>query len=409
MTLEINLKKMNQSDAEKVSGFLKNQYKMGIKAWTKQKTYSFNDTTEFKFKNDLYVRTRKKLHKGLRYEAISNKDPIGQGSFGVVKRIKGTLAISKSRFNFKKTHKNGRKRVVKIQRHEISASPALHEYKLSKRAKHLAIKKPNVVKNANSVYQSCTTMDELPGKPLFDILKDDRNKTRILTTAERIQLTKELLHILKEQVTEQGIVHRDIKLDNILVDLSSPLVVNIIDYGLGMLIDQPDNKAKGSAWFVAPEVVLDSASTSAKSDVFSMARVIALFWNVSFKTYRNSVMDIINFSPLERIEDIFKDINDLTPEDRDIIKNTLLAMLANNPTERISLDEAIDRFASLGQNKPTQASSLKKSVEALSQMSIFRRDLKNDADSKNALLTSVSSSLKNCPIETICKTLVIGC
>lgn len=387
MAEQLNLKKLSIENEIKLSIFFEQQTKNGVTAWGKNKIYFFHDRTEFQFKNDLYQRQRKKRRGGFRYEIISNKDPIGKGGFGVVKKIKGTLAYNRAQFNFKKYRKNGRRRVVKIQ-HRDSINSIKKEYKLSKLAKQLAIKKPNIIPLPNSTFQSCFTMDELPGKSLFEILQNDRNKIRILTTIERIQLSQLLLLALKQQVTDLGIVHRDIKLENILVDLGPPIVVNIIDYGLAMEANNPDNASVGSPWYVAPEMLLNPSSTSAKADVFSMARVIALFWNINFKTYRGFLNEIINYTPLERLEDLFKDIHDLAPEDSIIIKNTLLSMLVNDPEKRISLDEAIARFALLGQNNPERLTLMQNNRNATTKISFFEQ---KKVASENLLSGSESS------------------
>ncbi|KTD20247.1 Uncharacterised protein [Legionella lansingensis] len=91
--LEINLKNVDQENVKKLLQFFDSQENLGIRVWKKDQVYTFDDGTKFTFKNDVFQRDRKDGHEGVRYEAISNKAPLGEGAFGQVKRIKGTITL----------------------------------------------------------------------------------------------------------------------------------------------------------------------------------------------------------------------------------------------------------------------------------------------------------------------------
>ncbi|CDZ76501.1 Serine/threonine-protein kinase PrkC [Legionella massiliensis] len=352
--LEINLKNVDEENVGKLLQFFDSQEQLGIKAWQKGKIYSFEDGTEFTFKNDVFQRLRKEGREGVRYEAISNKAQIGEGAFGKIRRIKGTVALDAEHgaIRFKKQGKEGNRRVVKVQKHseDFNALPQfLRGFEFAKRAAHLAIKDPTIVDNNWFSQTSYTVMDEIRGRELFDINSDDFDGIDFLSTQERIELTWALLVALKEQVSDQGFIHRDIKPENILVDLGPPISVKIIDYDLS--IDTPDGALAGTEGFYAPEVETNAMSTSAKSDVYSMARVIALVWRVGFTTYYGG--DDYSYTPSlysieETLEGLFSDIHDLSEDDQAIIRQTLVAMLELDPEQRFSIEEAIDSFAEVG-------------------------------------------------------------
>lgn len=215
MLQTINLKQLNGEETRHLFKFFENQATLGKKYWKKNKTYHFEDGTAFQFKNDVF----RSVDKHVRYRVISNKKEIGQGGMGTIRLLKGTLALNEKAF-FKKTNKKNERLIVKIQQHndKNTLDNLNQEYNFSKKAGHLAIKKPTIISKSTKDSRSYTVMKKLPGRELYDILNDD-----ILTTKQRIELSKALLQALKKQASDKGIVHRDIKPENILVDFGPPL------------------------------------------------------------------------------------------------------------------------------------------------------------------------------------------
>jgi serine/threonine protein kinase len=308
-------------------------------------------------------RSRKDDRIGARYEVISNKDLIGEGGMGKVRKIKGTIALSYEdhSIGFKKTGKDGTRRAVKIQEHSLHSNSLSYYQKsirLAKKANHMGFKDPSITKDIEQftypVYTSYTVMKIIPGCELFYINNDDCDGTNILSTQERIKLTKALLIALKEQVSDLGLIHRDIKPENIIVNLHPSLTVNIIDYD--QCTDRPDGHQVGTEGFYAPETESNTMKITAKSDVYSMARVIALIWRVNAKNYNFDENDNHRYTPClykpqDTINGLFKGINELKEEDKVIIEYVLTRMLANNPEERFSIDEAISAFDLVGNDK----------------------------------------------------------
>lgn len=211
----------------------------------------------------------------------------------------------------------------------------------SRRAPHLAIKSPTLMEST-----SYTVMRKLPGRELYDIISEVRRGQ--LSIQNRIDLSKALLQALKKQVTDKGLVHKDIKVENILVNLGPPMHVNIIDYAFAIERGTSDGKACGTRSYIAPEIVQHpNMISSPKSDVYSLGRVIALLWNVDLTTYNLEYYNpYVLFS--NQLKALFSKITGLEDIEKLTIRNTLTGMLSNNPVTRSSLDDAIKGFEWLG-------------------------------------------------------------
>lgn len=323
----------NSDLAKQLADFFNTESTKGIRLWTKNTIYKFSNNEEFIFEHDIYERNRTKNKSGQRYEVVGNNS-VGKGGFGVVMPIIGTLALGNTvSFN---THK---KRVVKSQNHK-DLTRLETEYLLSNQAGHLHIKAPTIVPSTHNDKTSYTTMKMFAGCDLCDLLEKNN-----FSNLQRIELSKALLQALKEQVINKGIVHRDIKPENIIVDLNSPITVNIIDYGLGMEALNPDNERYGTEGYFAPEIIRNTSKTSAKSDVYSMARVLALIWQVNWDSYNDTKYILDKGKKL--LTSLFSNLQGLSDKDKFLIRAALLGMLANEPESRFSIDEAIAIFSAV--------------------------------------------------------------
>lgn len=353
MATLINLKSLCEEERLKLFHFFQSQSEAGEKGWHKDRIYTFEDGSEFIFKNDVIQRERKEGRSGVRYEVISNKPSIGKGMFGEIKGIKGTVALSEeTMIFFKKRQKDGSQRVVKIQKSDTKEDldRSLNEYQAAKRADHLHVKKPTFW---NHPPQSYTVMKRLPGVELFDIIYNDLSQHQPLSLSQRVQLTKALLQALLDQVMKKDLIHLDLKPENILVSFMPSLTVNIIDFGLSINRDGAHPiRGWGTPGYICPEMLIESwrHMVSSKSDVYSMARIIALIWHADLSTYSSyrSYTSKMN-KPSELLQNLFSDMSDIEsyPEQKKLIETTLIKMLSYYPNLRLSANEAMDCFSAL--------------------------------------------------------------
>jgi serine/threonine protein kinase len=200
----------------------------------------------------------------------------------------------------------------------------LKEYAFSKLAGHLGVKPPVFDEDTNRCY---ITMKRMPGQDLFDVwesgdIRDD----------QLLELTQTLLKALKTQVIDKGIVHRDLKLENIRVAMTTPISVNIMDFGLAKKSGEDDGQYPGSPTWAAFELFMGNAHDT-PVDIFSMGRILALLWGQSQDSYTD------DFFPHLQSKNAHKTL-DLS-EDKKWIEPLLRQMLQPEPALRIKIDEAI--------------------------------------------------------------------
>ncbi|MDR3503666.1 MAG: protein kinase [Legionella sp.] len=333
---------ISSEHSKKLAQFFNTQAS-NIGVWKEGQPYTFEDGTQFQFTSDVVRRHRKEGKSGYRYEFISDR-LLGKGNFGEVYEIEGTLVVDSDEVQFKPHGLNGKTRAVKIQKHhaENPIDAVFKEYNLSKEASHLGVKLPTTAEGTTSY----TVMKKLKGKELFDIISDDLSGISPLTLEQRVKLTQLLLKALKEQITDNGIIHRDIKGENILVDLESKsMQVNFLDFGLSVKANALDGKCCGTPAYASPEMFLNGKQTT-KADVFSLGRVLALIWHVNPGSYKfSSLHDYRNNAMHVNLDSLFLGLNDLDSHNQQIIRSMLEGMVCADIDSRFTIERAIALFA----------------------------------------------------------------
>lgn len=334
----IKLTQMSPSDTKDLFSFLSRQ-PAHTQLWKANQEYQFGND-KFTFSHDIVWRKRNEHKSGNRYEVISPKE-LGKGAFGTVYDVTGTLALDSHNITFKQN----KQRVVKVQTHSANNPLNLlkNEYNLAIKASNMHIKEPTLINNT----QSYTVMKKLPGKELWDVIKDNLVGKSILTLEQRTRLSIAILKAYKEQVLNKGIIHRDIKPPNIMVDLKDPITVNFIDFGLSTLTNLPnDGMMGGTPGFMAPEIY-DGVKATPQSDIFSIARVLGVLWRDNLVHYTHPLQhQARQFANNVTYNDLFTGLPKLNGHNRNIIKTTLTNMSKKIANQRISVDEAITAFES---------------------------------------------------------------
>ena len=137
---------------------------------------------------------------------------------------------------------------------------------------------------------------------------------------------------------KKNIIHRDIKVENILVDgQGNDLTYYLGDLGSAIKLRSADQKADfgiGTFGFMAPEM-LAYKSYSFGVDIWSLGCVLHVLITdhmVHFDRDENKARKKMLYEPLD-----LSSYPELSREVRDLLKR----MLKKNPAERISIDEVL--------------------------------------------------------------------
>lgn len=130
------------------------------------------------------------------------------------------------------------------------------------------------------VKQAFVTMKLIPGQEAAvynttNMGKDDHPSGVFLSA---------LVNAVKEGTQDKQIIHRDIKLENIMFDEVSQKAT-VIDYGLAMMSDKSSYELAGSPAYIAPEIFIEMAKNEAKEEKIKKAAVEA--FHEQFKSMNN--------------------------------------------------------------------------------------------------------------------------
>jgi tetratricopeptide (TPR) repeat protein/tRNA A-37 threonylcarbamoyl transferase component Bud32 len=187
-----------------------------------------------------------------RYELL---DVLGEGAMSVVHRGRDRQL--------------GRVVAVKVLRESLFGHPTVRERfaresQALARLDHSAIVK--VFDAGGDGGQAYLVMELVPGEPLSKVLEAKRlDRPRLLALLEKVARGVHHAH-------EKGVIHRDLKPDNILVSGEEPKVA---DFGLAHLVESSPALTRsgavlGTPMYMAPEQVEGGREITARTDVHSL-------------------------------------------------------------------------------------------------------------------------------------------
>ena len=266
---------------------------------------------------------------------------IGQGAFGKVNLglnvLTGRVVAIKS---FNKSNLNSNSENMK---------KILYETNLMKKLNH-----PNITKILELFEEKeyiLIIMEYINGGNLFSFLK----KHRKVSEKNAKLLFKQIILGIK-YMHDQNIVHRDIKLENILIDLNNN--IKICDFGIGRVLSSPDQSLFdqcGTPMYIAPEILLCSKEKGYKGfpvDIWSSGIVLYILLSgtlpFSFKNSSSS-LNSSNESQIDEdnnnSEDLQYSIINKEPKEIENIseegKDLLNKLLEKNPEKRITIEEIL--------------------------------------------------------------------
>lgn len=191
------------------------------------------------------------------------------------------------------------------------------------------------------------------GIPLTDHLISRYNKpipnAYDFTVEEQLTVARKLLLMLSNQCQQYGIIHRDIKPDNIKIQKHkkrSPSL-RLVDFGLACRHDSNSTKRVGTPTYMAPESQQFPFTALYQSDLYSTGRVICHFFGLTidfFKSHEDSGTFFKKFNQFDNHTFQFhfgSGAEKLTKDRRDEIQMTILKTQSCNPQDRPSITELL--------------------------------------------------------------------
>ena len=260
---------------------------------------------------------------------------IGQGAFGKVNLglnvLTGRVVAIKS-FN-KKNFDNKTDFIKKIT----------YETNLMKKLNHKNITK--ILEMFEDDKYILIIMEYINGGNLFSFVKKRRKLSEKISKFLFKQIILGLQHI-----HSHNIVHRDVKLENILIDLNN--TIKICDFGIGRVLSSPDDLLYdqcGTPMYMAPEILFSSQDKGYKGfpvDIWSagIALYIMLSGTLPFNVKKeDSLLDnknkkksmalkqAIMFSQPKKIEKI-----------SNMAKDLLHGLLNKDPEKRLTIEQILN-------------------------------------------------------------------
>ena len=264
-------------------------------------------------KHNVYPKTKVNFYKFGRL--------IGKGAFGKVNIglhvLTGKIVAIKS-FN---------KQNLKSQE---SKAKIFEEVNLMKKLRHNSLVK--ILETIETDKYILIIMENIAGGDLSNFIK---KRTKLNEKTSKI-IFKQLIKSLK-YLHSKNIIHRDIKLDNILIDLNN--TIKLCDFGISQKILDTNDKLTdkcGTPAYIAPEILsADRCGYEGPPvDLWSSGVVLyaMLSGTVPFKANNlNDLHNLIIKGTFDEIQDISKDATHLVH-----------ALLETNPKKRITLDKVLE-------------------------------------------------------------------
>ena len=165
-----------------------------------------------------------------------------------------------------------------------------------------------------------------------DLLSFIRKREKLSEDISK-SLFKQIIEGLK-YINKKKIVHRDIKLDNILIDLNN--TVKICDFGVSKRISEDELMIDhcGTPGYIAPEIYKNKGYEGFQCDIWSAG--VTLYYMLSgtlpFRAY--SIKDMEK----KVLKGEFDEIKNISKEANDLIKK----MLQSDPEKRIKIEDILN-------------------------------------------------------------------
>ena len=265
---------------------------------------------------------------------------LGQGAFAKVNLglnvLTGRVVAIKS-FK-KKAEEKFNKKKKKIQ----------YETELMKRFNHKNITK--ILEVFHDEEYMLIIMEYINGENLFSFVKKRRKLSEKLA---KFLFRQIILGI--EHIHSKNVVHRDIKLENIMIDFNN--TIKICDFGIGKVLKSEDELLYdkcGTPMYMAPEIILSNENDGYKGfpvDIWSsgITLYIMLSGTLPFNLKsKNNKKENISFNGNKRYNNTYlqnqiisvkpREIENISEEAKDLLKG----ILNKNPEKRLTCNQILN-------------------------------------------------------------------
>jgi serine/threonine protein kinase len=178
----------------------------------------------------------------------------------------------------------------------------------------------------------CLLEELVPGKDLYNVLDEG-----VLSAGERFDIALQALEQLRK-MHAKGIIHRDIKAENMMYDSDSKKLA-IIDFGLMTYSGLKDESLSGTQEYLAPELNIDPVYNSA-TDVYALGLTFKNLFgipgivNADDKEFHFGAVD-----PVARLS--------LSDSDYNAVAKLVDKMIDPNPNKRIKMPDVMTAMSLL--------------------------------------------------------------
>ena len=174
----------------------------------------------------------------------------------------------------------------------------------------------------------CIVMEHVGAGNLLSYIK----KRGKLTEQIAKYIFKQIILSL-QYIHSHKIIHRDIKLDNILIDLDNN--IKICDFSSSRIIKEGEiiTEFRGTPAYMAPEIFLNKGYEGFGVDIWSAGVILYSMLGGKAPFNADKITELKDLI----IKGEYKPLDNISPEARDLIKN----MLEINPKKRISIEDIL--------------------------------------------------------------------
>jgi len=180
--------------------------------------------------------------------------------------------------------------------------------------------------------------ERIHGSDLFSLI--EKKSFVAFEESHGRKIFKQILKAIR-YAHSKNVVHRDIKLENILMDTDGN--VTVIDFGLCDLVKKGQSSERfcGSMDYVAPEVLTSKVYNGFQADCFSLGVVLYTLLFAEFPFVANDRVKILK-SNLPHPKVIWNERKLARYQTTELARDLIMKMLNPDPTQRINIDQVKD-------------------------------------------------------------------